>query len=179
MVLEDPFGQSISGERAMRTISRRFGFSLLAGLVSASVLALGLGPARGVGAASALAADRYWTPQVGDPDRKAILDALRPVVVHATGGPVLFVVDILRTDGRWAYIQGAPQRPGGKPLDWMQTRYAAAWANDAMSDVVMGLVMRMDGRWSLVDHVIGPTDVYWYGWLDRYGLPEALFWDGR
>lgn len=161
----------------MRTITRRGTLGLLAGLVSAS--ALPRGPSARASESRASAVDRYWTPQVGDPDRKAILDALRPVVAHATGGPVLFVVDILRTDGHWAYIQGTPQRPGGKPVDWMRTRYANAWANDAMSDTVMGLVVRMNGRWSLVDHVIGPTDVHWYGWLDRYGVPESLFWEGR
>ncbi len=29
--------------------------------------------------------------------------------------------------------------------------------------------------WRLVDHVMGPTDVCWYGGLDRYGLSEKLF----
>ena len=24
-------------------------------------------------------------------------------------------------------------------------------------------------------NVIGSTDVHWVGWLDQYGLPEALF----
>jgi hypothetical protein len=61
----------------------------------------------------------------------------------------------------------------------MRTRYARDWANDAMSDVVMGLAIRRGQRWSLVDYVIGPTDVHWYGWLDRYALPEALFLQGR
>jgi hypothetical protein len=41
----------------------------------------------------------------------------------------------------------------------------------------MGLVRFDDdeGEWVLVDHVIGPTDVHWYTWIEKYGLPEALF----
>jgi len=147
-----------------------------AAAVFTALLACGWGPGlRG----KAFAADRYWTPQVGDPNRKGILDALRPVVEQATGGPVLFVIEVLRTDGHWAYVQGVPQRPGGRPVDWTRTAYAQAWNADMMSDVVMGLVVRRGGTWTLVDHVIGPTDVYWYGWVDRYSLPEALFLDGR
>lgn len=44
-----------------------------------------------------------------------------------------------------------------------------------MSDVAMILMRREAGAWRVVDHVLGPTDVHWYGWLDAYGLPEALF----
>ncbi|MQX35808.1 hypothetical protein [Roseospira navarrensis] len=121
------------------------------------------------------ARDAIRTPQVGDPDRKAILNALRPAVEAALGGRVLFVVNVLRTDGRWAFFQGTPQRPGGRAVDWTRTPYAEAWRADAMSDVVMGLVARTPDGWRLVDHVIGPTDVHWVGWRDAYGLPQRLF----
>jgi hypothetical protein len=43
------------------------------------------------------------------------------------------------------------------------------------SGLVMALLRRKDGVWTVVDHVVGPTDVYWYNWLDKYKLPEALF----
>jgi len=120
----------------------------------------------------------YWTPQLGDAERKPILDALRPEIEEATIGPVRFVVEVLRTDGEWAYIQAIPQRRGGQPLEWWSTpRFAEAWKNGDMSEIVMGLVRYDDeeGEWVLVDHVIGPTDVHWYNWIDEYGLPEALF----
>jgi len=142
------------------------------------VLGGALGGALAVTSASA-AGGGYWTPQVGDPDRKAILNALRPVVEQATGGPVLFVVDILRTDGTWAYAQGTPQRPGGQPINWMATPLAQQWQSGMMSDVVMGLMVRSQGRWLLVEHVIGPTDVAWIGWAQQHGLPHALFGAGN
>ncbi len=119
--------------------------------------------------------DLYWTPQVGDPERKEILDALRSVVEDATGGPVLFVVETLRTDGHWAYIQGVPRRPAGEPVDWTRTPLAEAWRMGMMDDGVMGLVARSEGGWRLVEYAIGPTDVPWVGWAEHYGLPFALF----
>ena len=120
----------------------------------------------------------YWTPPVGDPDRKGILDALRPVVEQATGGPVRFVVDVLRTDGHWAFAQGIPQRPGGHPIDWSRTPMAEEWRMGMMDEGVMGLIARSEGGWRLVEYAIGPTDVPWVDWAEHYGLPFALFQAG-
>ena len=44
-----------------------------------------------------------------------------------------------------------------------------------MSDVAMVLMRRIDDRWEVVDHIFGPTDVYWFTWVDQFNLPEALF----
>ncbi|MNW16592.1 hypothetical protein D3C71_2154900 [compost metagenome] len=39
---------------------------------------------------------------------------------------------------------------------------------------VFALVSFQNGRWNLVDHVVGPTDVAYAGWSLRYGVPAAL-----
>lgn len=44
-----------------------------------------------------------------------------------------------------------------------------------MSDVVMVLLRKVRSRWTVTDYVIGPTDVYWYSWMSKHGVPEALF----
>ncbi|WP_299437308.1 hypothetical protein [uncultured Rhodospira sp.] len=119
--------------------------------------------------------DSYWTPDLRDRDRKEILDTLRPEVEKATIGLVRFKIQVLRTDGQWAYIQAIPQRRGGQPLEWWSTPLAEAWESGEMSEIVMGLSRREDDEWVLVDHVIGPTDVHWHAWVEQYGLPEALF----
>lgn len=60
---------------------------------------------------------RYWTPQRGTAERKALMDAARPAISREIGGPIEFVVHTLRTDGEWAYMFAQPQRPGGTPID--------------------------------------------------------------
>jgi hypothetical protein len=38
------------------------------------------------------------------------------------------------------------------------------------------VLLQNDGNgWAVADYVVGPTDVYWYSWIDMFGLPEALF----
>ena len=117
----------------------------------------------------------YHTPRRGSAERSAIMDAARPTIQGEIGGQIEFVVSVLRTDGRWAYLQSVPQRPGGAPIDWRRTKFARDWSAGIMSDIVMVLLGKSDGRWRVVDYVIGPTDVFWYEWIDRYRLPEALF----
>ena len=122
-------------------------------------------------------ASRYYTPQRGSAERSAIMDAARVPVSAAIGQTVIFQVSVLRTDGDWAYLQAEPRNPDGSALDWSRTRFAQDWAMDAMSDVIMVLLRRSGSGFQVVDHIIGPTDVAWYDWLDRYGLPEALFYE--
>ena len=122
-------------------------------------------------------ASHYYTPQKGSAERRAIMDAARVPVSADIGQTVIFRVSVLRTDGDWAYLQAEPRNPDGSALDWSRTRFAQDWAMDAMSDVIMVLLRRSGSGFQVVDHIIGPTDVAWYEWLGRYGLPEALFYD--
>lgn len=118
---------------------------------------------------------QIWTPQVGDPQREGILNMVRPYAQADLGGSVKFVVEVIQTDGRWAYLQAVPQRPNGQPIDWEQTRFGLMMREGMMSDVIMALLQRSGDSWQVVDYIFGPTDVYWYGWMSRYGLPKALF----
>ena len=117
----------------------------------------------------------FATPARGTAIRQAIIDAARDPVSADIGLEVVFVVKVLRSDGNWAYLEATPVQPDGKPLDWTATKLAGDWQSGAMSDAVMVLLNRQTGGWQVVDHVVGPTDVFWYTWLDQYGLPEALF----
>jgi len=120
----------------------------------------------------------YTTPARGTAERSAIMDAARIPVQRDIGQKVIFVVSVLRTDNVWAYLQSVPRRPDGTAIDWTRTPFASDWKADMMSDVVMVLLKKENGRWRAVDHIIGPTDVYWYSWIDQYGLPERLFTPG-
>ena len=44
-----------------------------------------------------------------------------------------------------------------------------------MSDTAIVLMRKLDGNWSVVDHIFGPTDVYWLTWANAYDRDEALF----
>ena len=122
---------------------------------------------------------RYYSPSRGSNERKEIMNAARQPVSAEIGQQIIFVVDVLRSDGNVAYLQAVPHRTDGTKIDWTKTPFREAWMQDAMSDVVMVLLSRVGNRWTVVDFVVGPTDVHWYGWLDRYGLPETLFYPGR
>lgn len=119
--------------------------------------------------------DDYSTPARGSKERAAMMDAARGPVSSGIGQTVIFVISTLRTDGEWAYLQATPKNPDGSDLDWSKTLLADEWEAGMMDDVVMVLLRKTDGQWTVVDHVIGPTDVFWYNWVESYGLPELLF----
>lgn len=124
----------------------------------------------------AAARAEWYTPARGSAERAAIMDVARVPIGGAIGLPVIFVVDVLNVDRRWAYLQATPVNPDGSPIDWSRTRLARDWEAGFMSDIAM-VLMRSDGRggWQVVDWVMGPTDVYWIGWMMDYNLPEAFF----
>lgn len=123
----------------------------------------------------AVKVDKLKTPARNTPVRKALMDTARVPIEAEIGRKVIFVVDVLRTDGTWAYLQAVPHNPDGSPINWAKTRFAKEMRQGVMSDVAMVLMRQIDGKWKVVDHVFGPTDVYWYGWVERFKLSERLF----
>jgi len=111
------------------------------------------------------------TVPAGSPMRRAILDAVRPPVERTLGGPVEFVVRTLRVQGGWALVIADPQRPGGGRID--ARRYFSADDIEVMDGLTVNAIVRLrGGRWRLVDHAIGPGDV-WY--CDpALGAPRSL-----
>jgi hypothetical protein len=121
------------------------------------------------------AAQQIVSPSRGAPLRSQVLDALRPTAAKETGGPVIFVVKVLNVMGDWAYVEAEPKRPGGEAVDWRKTRFREAYAADAFSGLVLALLRNKGGRWTVSEHIVGPTDVAWIEWQRQYKLPEALF----
>jgi hypothetical protein len=61
------------------------------------------------------------TPKAGSPERKAILDALRPAFEAEMKAPVEFKVSMMKVAAGFAFVSVHPQRPGGKEIsaaDW-------------------------------------------------------------
>ena len=96
-------------------------------------------------------------------DRKAILNALRVPVEKHLGKPVEFVVEALRGERGWAFIQAEPQRPGGRAIDG-HAYFRDDWEN--MDGLTTTAILRQRaGRWSIEAMKIGALDAWYCGFL--------------
>lgn len=129
----------------------------------------------GDGPATQVILGEISTPAKGSQERAAIMNAARHGVTDLLGTSVVFIVDVLRSDGTWAYLQAVPAAEDGSPLDWDATQFAQEIRAGVMSDVYMALLQKVDGQWLLVDSILGPTDLASLGWVDSFGIPESLF----
>ena len=121
-------------------------------------------------------AQRVMDVTRADPDRRALMDAIRPALERETQGPVEFGVRELRRSGDFAFGVLNPQRPGGTPIRWQDTRFAQALRAGAFDGGTTYVLWRWEsGGWRVLEYAIGPTDVVWIDWQQRHRLPEALF----
>ena len=103
----------------------------------------------------------------GSAQRRAILGALRPAIVRDLRSPVEFVVQRIGVEDGWALVVADPQRPGGGAIDARHLPYF----EDRDGLTVYALLRFARGRWTLHDHVVGPTDVWYCG---VQGPPRSL-----
>ena len=139
----------------------------------AALLTLSVG--MGIHAASAQMASVHSAGR-GDPDRKAILDAVRTVAEHQMGKPVEFVVGDINVgnDERgtpWAFVIVNAQRPGGGAIDPYRTPFAARNGKEAveMFDCchVEAMLKKERGTWQVVESGVGATDLWYTEWCNR------------
>lgn len=76
-----------------------------------------------------------YTPLPGNPERKAILDALRVVVKRMSGSDMVFVVRYLKVDQGWAWIHTLPQSRDGR----------------GHAEDVSVLLHKKQGQWKMAD----------------------------
>ena len=126
------------------------------------------------GVAPALAQSGVTTPKPGSAERKAILDALRVPVQRDLKMPVIFVVHKpvhdLRVKQGWAFVVAEFRHSNGDP---MGPAYFAETHGGSSSDAC-GLLHLVHGRWRIVDHMTGPSDVYWGEWQREHHTPPGL-----
>jgi len=109
--------------------------------------------------AAMLLASGFIVPPPGSALRKSVLDGLRPAIERRLGPNVEFKVTLVRVQGQWAFVVADPQHKGGKPIDG-QRIFGEDFGN--MDGLRVDAVLRKQrGRWTVVDHSIGATDV-WY-----------------
>ena len=120
-------------------------------------------------------AQSVYTPEKGSAERKAIIDALRTPVERDLKQPVIFVLDNFNVSGNWAFVGGTPQTPDGKRPDYRRTKYADALDSGAFDNNIFALLKKSAGKWRVVTHLIGCTDVCYATWWKDHRAPKALF----
>lgn len=101
---------------------------------------------------------------------------LRAVIVQTLGRdfnqPVSLQVDTLQTSGDWAWAVVTPKTPSGAPVDFSKTRYAGVDLDGGGQTYL--LLQKNASGWTVRDFAVGPTDVAYMDWPQRYGAPAAL-----
>lgn len=102
-------------------------------------------------AAAPSVAEKATTIEKGNPDRKVLLDRIRPMVEKLLNPPVNFEVDAIRRAGEYAYLRVTPVRPSGESINVQQTNL-----RDKNSGVLTQIVLKLEGsEWKLVGGAIG------------------------
>ena len=128
-----------------------------------AIILAALAPPVATAAAQGAGVSATAAPRPNSAQRRSILDALRPAIERRLGPNVEFVVSDMRVSGGWAFVMANPQRRGGRPIDGR--RYFPNF--DDMDGLAVTALLRFQGRWTLVDHAIGATDVWYCGRAPR------------
>lgn len=138
------------------------------------VLGLAL-PSREVVKSSTGTSQGAYTPDRSSPERKAILDALRVPVEKQLKQSVVFKIDHFKVQRGWAFLTGAPRKPNGSAINYRGTIYQEAVDAGAFDDGIVALLRNVNGKWRVIQFVIGATDVPYVDWDTEYKAPKAIF----
>ncbi len=108
----------------------------------------------------------WYEPRRGTAERKALMNALRPLAEGDLGAPVEFVVYELRVSGDRAFASVQPQRPGGKEIVLEQTPgfLRGDFSEDTMDGTnIHALYIRKGETWVVTDYSVGAMDVWFAG----------------
>jgi hypothetical protein len=118
-------------------------------------------------------------PAVESPDQQsaALSAALAPIASTEIGQSVALQIQTSRVMNEWAWVIAMPTQPDGAAIDWSTSAMASRHENGVLGDngMIYALLRQDNGAWTVVEHVIGPTDVAWLDWPAQHGAPEALF----
>ena len=117
--------------------------------------------------------NRVNSPLKGSAERVAILSALRVPVERDLRQKIVLVADHFKVEGKWGFVSGEPTTPSGGKPDLNGTQWAGA--EDLFDDNFFGLLKKSGGRWRVVSHALGCTDVCYVDWWRRFRAPKAIF----
>jgi hypothetical protein len=120
-------------------------------------------------------AQSVYTPERSSPERRAILDALRVPVEKELKQKIVFVVDDLKVQKGWAFAAGTPQGASGGEPNYRGTIYWEAKRDGMFDNNFFALLRKTGGKWRVVTHAIGCTDVCYADWWRTYKAPKQIF----
>ena len=113
----------------------------------------------------AIAEDKVVSPAPGTPERKAILDALRPKLEAELKAELVCVVSDMRASTDWAFVTAQPKRKDGKKLDGHKI-YGEHWEH--MDGFTLTAVLRKKAnQWTVLEYHVGATDVWWQQYCEE------------
>lgn len=116
---------------------------------------------------------QVYTPEKGSAERAAILNALRGPVEKQLKQRVVFVTDNFKVQGNWTFVSGRPTTPSGGEPSLKGTVFEGE--EDMFENNFFGLLKKTGGKWKVVAHALGCTDVCYADWWRRYKAPKAIF----
>jgi hypothetical protein len=115
------------------------------------------------------------TPKPDSPERKAIMNAVRPLVEKKVKQKVIFKVNVLRVSKGYAFMNAQPVQPNGKPIDYRKTVYWEDIQNGAFDDQVLVLLQKTGSKWKVLEWSLGATDWPVEDWLRKHkGAPKNI-----
>jgi hypothetical protein len=118
-------------------------------------------------------AQGVYTPEKGSAERTAILAALRVPIEKTLKQDIVFVTDHFSVSGTWAFVSGQPTTPSGGKPSLKGTVFAGD--EDMFDNNFFGLLRKTGGKWKVVTHALGCTDVCYLDWWKKYKAPKAIF----
>lgn len=120
-------------------------------------------------------AQKVYTPEKGTPERTAILNALRVPVEKELKQKIVFNIENFKSNGTWAFLSGDPQSLSGGRPNYQGTEYQEAIDADMFDNNFFALLKKTGGKWKVVTHAIGCTDVCYATWWKDHKAPKAIF----
>ena len=84
--------------------------------------------------------------------------------ILAKEAPGLSLDGQLKVMGNWAFFIGDTVGKSGE----------AVTPPDGLSSDSVVLFRKLEGKWLVVEHGIGITDAYYFGWYQEHDIPEGL-----
>lgn len=123
---------------------------------------------------SAWSAKHAYPERPVDVERIKIISTLKLEMGKELKKPMKLKLSVYRVQNKWAYLQGTILDKSGKPMDYRDTRYQEAIDQGYFDDWFCALLQKNKGKWHVVIHQIGATDVPYLDWPKHYGAPENI-----
>ncbi len=116
-----------------------------------------------------------YTPQFGSVERKQIINTLKADFKAELKKPVRIRVTAFKIQHDWSFVRGVILDKSGGPMDYKGTPYQGAVEAGMFDDWFCSLLHKEKGKWRIVTHAIGATDMPYLDWADIHNAPGGIF----